>query len=73
VIDPHRIVRNVGARVGDALVLSKALGTGILMTAFKRDRLADEAYQAAVSSMVQLNASAALAMLKFDVQCREPM
>jgi len=67
VIDPRRIVRNVGAQVGDALVLSKALGTGILMTAFKRDQLGDEAYQAAVRSMVQLNANAALAMLKFDV------
>ncbi len=67
VIDPRRIVRNVGARAGDTLVLSKALGTGILMTAFKRDQLADEAYQAAVRSMVQLNADAAAAMLKFDV------
>ncbi len=67
VIDPRRIVRNVGAKVGDALVLSKALGTGILMTAFKRDRLADEPYRAAVDSMIQLNARAALAMLKFDV------
>jgi len=37
------------------------------MTAFKRDQLGDEAYQAAVRSMVQLNANAALAMLKFDV------
>jgi selenide,water dikinase len=67
VIDPRRIVRNIGAKVGDALVLSKALGTGILMTAFKRDRLAAEPYQAAVDSMTQLNARAASAMLKFDV------
>ena len=36
VIDPRRIVRNVGAQVGDALVLTKALGTGILMTASAR-------------------------------------
>lgn len=67
VIDPRRIVRNVGAQVGDALVLTKALGTGILMTAFKRDKLADEPYQAAVRSMTQLNAAAASAMLKYDV------
>ncbi|HEY9157781.1 selenide, water dikinase SelD [Candidatus Binatus sp.] len=67
VIDPHRIVRNVGARAGDALVLTKALGTGILMTAFKRDHLTDEPYQAAVRSMTQLNAAAASAMLKYDV------
>ncbi len=67
VIDPHRIVRNVGAQAGDALVLTKALGTGILMTAFKRDKLADEPYQGAVRSMSQLNAAAASAMLKYDV------
>jgi selenide, water dikinase len=67
VIDPRRIVRNVGAQVGDALVLSKALGTGILLTAFKRDALGDEHYQAAVRSMTQLNAAAASAMLKYDV------
>jgi selenide,water dikinase len=67
VIDPRRIIRNVGARVGDAIVLSKALGTGILLTAFKRDALPDEHYQAAVRSMTQLNAPGAAAMLKFDV------
>src|SRR5208283_5873711 len=67
VIDPRRIVRNVGAQVGDALVLSKALGTGILLTAFKRDKLGDEPYNAAVRSMTQLNAAAASAMLKYEV------
>jgi selenide,water dikinase len=67
VIDPRQIIRNVGAREGDALVLSKALGTGILMTAFKRDALSDESYQAAVRSMTQLNAAAASAMLNYDV------
>ena len=67
VIDPRRVVRNVGARVGDALVLTKALGTGILMTAFKRDRLAGEHYTAAVRSMTTLNAEAANAMLRRGV------
>src|SRR5271169_1039858 len=67
VIDPRRIIRNVGAQVGDALILSKPLGTGILMTAFKRDRLAGEHYDAAVRSMLELNAAAAAAMLKYEV------
>ncbi len=67
VIDPRRIVRNVGARAGDALVLTKPLGTGMLMTAFKRDRLAAEHYAAAVRSMSALNAEAARAMLRFEV------
>lgn len=67
VIDPRRIVRNVGARVGDALVLTKALGTGVLMTAFKRDALNPEHYTSAVNSMVQLNADAATIMLNHEV------
>jgi len=67
VIDPRRIIRNVGARPGDALVLSKPLGTGILMTAFKRDRLAPSYYATAVRTMATLNASAATAMLEYEV------
>jgi selenide,water dikinase len=67
VIDPRRIVRNVGARVGDALLLTKPLGTGVLMTAFKRDRLPIEHYEAAVRSMTTLNAEAARAMLRHEV------
>jgi selenide,water dikinase len=67
VIDPRRIVRNVGASPGDALILSKPLGTGILMTAFKRDHLPVEYYATAVRWMAELNLAAARAMLKYDV------
>jgi selenide,water dikinase len=67
IINPDRIIRNVGARVGDVLMLSKPLGTGVLMTAFKRDRLAEEFYAAAVNSMSQLNAAASAAMLKYRI------
>ncbi len=66
-IDPGRVIRNVGARPGDALLLTKGLGTGVLMTAFKRDHLAPEYYEPAVRSMARLNASASAAMLKHDV------
>lgn len=67
IINPRRIIRNVGAQAGDALVLTKALGTGVLMTAFKRDRLAPDHYQAAVRSMTRLNAEAAHTMLRHEV------
>jgi selenide, water dikinase len=67
VIDPRRIIRNVGARQGDALLLTKPLGTGILMTAFKRDALPADQYAAAVKQMTELNAASARAMLKYDV------
>jgi selenide, water dikinase len=67
VIDPRRIIRNVGVREGDALVLTKPLGTGVLMTAFKRGQLAPEYYDAAVRWMTELNAASAHAMLHYDV------
>ena len=67
VIDPRRVIRNVGAQPGDALLLTKPLGTGILMTAFKRDRLAIDYYTVAVRWMAELNAIAARAMLKYQV------
>ncbi len=67
VIDPRRIIRNVGAREGDALILTKPLGTGILMTAFKRDALPADQYAGAVKVMAQLNAAAAAAMLEYNV------
>jgi selenide, water dikinase len=67
VIDPRRIIRNVGARPGDALLLSKPLGTGVLMTALKRGKLPDDQYAAAVRWMCELNAATASAMLKYEV------
>ena len=67
IVDPRRVVRNVGARPGDAIVLTKPLGTGILTTAIKREQLSDAGYEAAVASMSMLNRSAAEAMLATDV------
>jgi selenide,water dikinase len=67
VIDPRRVIRNVGARPGDAIVLTKPLGTGILTTALKRQQLGAEAYAAVARSMVALNRGAAAGMLRHDV------
>jgi len=67
VIDPRRVVRNVGAQVGDVVVLTKPLGTGILTTALKRAHLREEEYAAAVTSMATLNDKAAQVMLRHTV------
>jgi selenide,water dikinase len=55
VVHPDRIVRNRGARAGDLLVLTKALGTGIVATGVKKQAAEDAEEEAAVSSMVALN------------------
>ena len=69
VIHPDRIVRNVGARAGDALVLTKPLGTGIITTAAKRMGLdgRNTSLEAAIASMITLNATASRVMRGFDV------
>jgi selenide, water dikinase len=67
IVDPRRVVRNVGALAGDALLLTKPLGTGILSTALKRGALDEAGFDVAVRSMAMLNKSAAEAMLGYDV------
>lgn len=61
-VHPQQVARNAGAQPGDALVLTKALGTGVLVTAKKRGLIDADALQPAIDSMVQLNAAAAEAM-----------
>jgi len=57
-IDPRRVLANAGARPGDRLLLTKALGTGVIATALKFGRAPDAAVAAAVRSMTTLNRAA---------------
>jgi selenide,water dikinase len=61
-IHPQRVWRNVGARAGDVLLLTKAIGTGVLSTALKKDRAPVADLQAAIASMSQLNRAASEAL-----------
>jgi len=64
---PEAIVTNAGLRPGDALVLTKPLGTGVLTTAHKRGHLDAAALLPAIRSMTTLNRAAASAMVSCDV------
>jgi selenide, water dikinase len=58
VVDPRRILTNDGARPGDALILTKALGTGIAVSAIKKEEASPELIRAAVAQMKTLNRAA---------------
>lgn len=66
-VHPDRMLTNAGACAGDILVLTKALGTGILATALKRDALLETGMTEAVRSMTTLNDGAARAALRVGV------
>jgi len=66
VIDPKKIWRNIGARAGDALLLTKAIGTGVIATALKAGKAAAGSVEAAIASMTQLNRAAAEALCEFE-------
>jgi selenide,water dikinase len=58
-VNPTRVLTNAGARPGDAILLTKALGTGVISTALKFGRAPQAAIDAATQSMVTLNRAAA--------------
>jgi selenide,water dikinase len=65
-IDPHKIWRNVGARPGDALILTKPVGTGVISTALKQGQATEESVRAASDSMSRLNKNSADALHDFS-------
>jgi len=67
VIHPDRVIMNQGAKVGDKLILTKPLGTGIISTALKNGKASDKAVAKSVSSMTTLNRKASELMLTVDV------
>jgi selenide,water dikinase len=66
-VHPDRVKANSGARPGDALVFTKALGTGVIGTALKRGIEIPGSVEAATASMLSLNRYACEAMLRFEV------
>lgn len=64
-VHPKRVIKNGGARRGDVLVLTKALGTGIVATGIKRGATDDHEEQVAIASMVALNDVAGGALARY--------
>ncbi len=66
--DRDRLYRKAGAQPGDSIVLGKALGTGIVATAIKREAAESPTVRAAVRSMRQLNRDAVVLLEGHDVR-----
>jgi selenide,water dikinase len=58
-VDPRRILTNTGLRAGDALVLTKPLGVGVVTTALKASAAPSDLLDRAVATMTRTNAEAA--------------
>jgi selenide,water dikinase len=67
IVHPENIVTNRGAREGDALILTKPLGTGIISTAHKAEMADARIFQGAVDSMIRLNDMASGVMVEYGV------
>jgi selenide,water dikinase len=63
-IDPRRVVTNRGARAGDALILTKPVGTGVISTGIKFGKADDEVMRASLSTMLLSGREAARAMVE---------
>lgn len=69
IVHPDRVITKGGARVGDVLVLTKPLGSGLITTAAKNGVASDAHLQNAIEWMARLNRGAAQAMQEIGIRC----
>ena len=68
VIDPNHVATNSGARPGDAIILTKPIGTGVISTGIKRAKASPDVVAASIATMLTPGKYAAEAIAKFGVQ-----
>jgi selenide,water dikinase len=68
-VHPDQIITNDQAQVGDMLILTKPLGSGVIISAKKNDAVDENTYREAIDHMKQLNREAAAIMTKYGVKC----
>jgi len=67
VVHPDGVITNTGIKPGDALILTKPLGTGVLATAIKAGMISDETQKRVIDTMATLNRRAAEIMGRYPV------
>jgi selenide,water dikinase len=68
VIDPRKVAANSGARVGDSVILTKPIGTGVISTAIKFAKADPAVAATSIETMLTSGREAAAAMCDFDVR-----
>lgn len=63
---PKKIIKNNTAKIGDKLILTKPIGTGILTTALKNEKLSNRLLKLVTENMKYLNRDAGQIMLKYQ-------
>jgi selenide,water dikinase len=66
--DPERLLTNAGARAGDRLVLTKPIGTGLMINAFRADKLDADGLEPALVEMERLNATASSLAIEYGAR-----
>lgn len=66
IVDERNVIRNSSARPGDALVLTKPLGTGVIISAYRNRRVSDATLREAIAEMTRLNDVACRLMLEHE-------
>ncbi len=68
VVHPEKVITNAGAKPGDVLILTKPIGSGIIMSGQRLGEIGDEEHQAALDNMKLLNMNGAEIMQKYEVR-----
>lgn len=68
-VHPDRIITNNAAKPGDVLILTKQIGTGVIISAWKNGLIDEALYRQAIDSMKLLNKQGADVMQKYNVKC----
>ncbi len=68
VIDPNKVAKNSGADVGDVIILTKPIGTGVISTGIKKGRASEAVVAGSVETMLTPGKYAAEAMRQFSVK-----
>jgi selenide,water dikinase len=69
IVHPDRIITNAAARAGDHLILTKPLGTGVIIAGKRLGEADEHSYAAALASMELLNKNGAAVMQRYNVKC----